>query len=125
MHLLDDCDLSQVPSSAALYQRDVRCQTHPVHMVTGRCGDTKCFIFFIISTCWQSGVLRSREYYTSVIQSIHHQHELPEELHVVVRAVRGEQKTTRLFPKQKDDHQPNTHRQLHFFYRVYAVIKTL
>lgn len=34
--LLDDCNLAQVPGCATLNQRDVRRQTHPVHMVTCR-----------------------------------------------------------------------------------------
>ena len=33
--LLDDGDLTQVPGSAALHQRNISCQTHPVDMVPG------------------------------------------------------------------------------------------
>lgn len=42
-YLLDDRDLSQVSSSATLYQRDISCQTHPVDMVTGSWGGNTWF----------------------------------------------------------------------------------
>ncbi len=57
-YLLDDCDLSQVSSRATLYQRDVCCQAHPVHMVTRRYRDRKCFIFLIIWMGWHLGVTK-------------------------------------------------------------------
>jgi hypothetical protein len=41
-YLLDDCDLAKVARSAALNQRNVSRQTHPVHMVTGSWEETKC-----------------------------------------------------------------------------------
>lgn len=52
LYLLDDSDLSQVSSRATLYQRDVCCQTHPVHMVTGSYGERKFLLFFLILMCW-------------------------------------------------------------------------
>lgn len=47
-YLLDNCDLSQVTSCATLYERDISCQTHPVHMVAGSYRDKKSLIFLII-----------------------------------------------------------------------------
>lgn len=49
-YLFDDCDLSQVSSGAALYQRNISCQTHPVYMVTSRYRDKSCVTFLIICT---------------------------------------------------------------------------
>lgn len=51
LYLFDNSYLSQVSCCAALYQRNVSCQTHPVHMITGRYGDTKCFILIISTFC--------------------------------------------------------------------------
>lgn len=42
-YLLYHCDLTQVSSRATLYQRYVCCQTHPVHVVTGRYRDRTVF----------------------------------------------------------------------------------
>lgn len=36
VYLFDDCDLPEVPSCAALYERDVCCQAHPVDVITSR-----------------------------------------------------------------------------------------
>lgn len=36
-NLLDDGDLSKVPSCAALNQGNIRCQAHAVHVIPGNC----------------------------------------------------------------------------------------
>lgn len=92
IYLLDDCDLSQISSCAAFYQRDISCQTHPVYMVTSRYRDKNCVTFLIIWDCKHIEMNKKKSLgafeNTSIIQSIHYQHKLSEELHIVVGAVK-------------------------------------